>query len=83
MGGEVGRISELLGGVPIDEAKLEAILIKIKAANKEPLHIINKALQNKKLKNFQFYQILCPYGTRHIIYIATIMNVHKTNNSRF
>jgi hypothetical protein len=85
-GGEVGRISELLGGLLIDASQVGTYLINVEATNEEALHIIDKALffaEQKLKKNFRFYQILSLYATRQIIYVATITNVQKTNNSRF
>lgn len=42
--GEVGEISELLGGILIDAGQLGSYIINFKAATEKALHMINEAL---------------------------------------
>ncbi|MFL6348219.1 MAG: hypothetical protein ACJ72X_08000, partial [Nitrososphaeraceae archaeon] len=56
--GEVGEISELLGGILIDAVKVGSYVIKFEAANEKELHIINEVLIFVEQKIKQEFPIL-------------------------
>jgi division protein CdvB (Snf7/Vps24/ESCRT-III family) len=56
--GEVGEISELLGGILIDAGQLGSNIINFKAANEKALHMINEALLFAEQKIKEEFPIL-------------------------
>ncbi|MFL6369761.1 MAG: Snf7 family protein [Nitrososphaeraceae archaeon] len=56
--GEVGEISELLGGILIDAGQVGSYVINFEAANEKALHIINEALIFVEQKIKQEFPIL-------------------------
>jgi division protein CdvB (Snf7/Vps24/ESCRT-III family) len=56
--GEVGEISELLGGILIDAGQVGSYVINLEAANEKALHIINEVLLFVEQKMNQEFPIL-------------------------
>lgn len=56
--GEVGEISELLGGILIDAGQVGSYVINFEAANGKALHMINEALLFAEQKIIEEFPIL-------------------------